>query len=105
MSDGYQITNQSAVYFLTFTVVDWMDVFSRKAYRDILIESFKFCREQKGLKIWGYVIMTNHVHCILSASNNNLSNVIRDWKHYTATHIIKAIQDPSESRSDWLLKR
>ena len=105
MSTGYQIDNPAGTYFLTFTVVDWVDIFSRKIYRDIVIDSLRYCREHKGLKVWGYIIMTNHVHCILSAKYGNLPDVLRDFKRHTASKILKAIHDPHESRSDWMLKR
>ncbi len=102
MSDGYQIKDQQALYFLTFQVVGWADVFSRQLYRDIIIESFIYCRLHKGLKVHAYVIMSNHVHCILSAENN-LSDIIRDFKKYTAKKIIKAIAMNMESRRELLL--
>src|SRR5687767_4159269 len=105
MSTGYKIRNPHGLYHTTFTVVDWVDIFSRKIYRDIIIECLDFCRKHKGLSVWGYVIMTNHVHCILSAQNGNLPNLIRDFKRFTATKIIKAINLCDESRRDWMLKR
>ncbi|MBK9982220.1 MAG: transposase [Saprospiraceae bacterium] len=105
MSDGYQIENPANAYFLTFQVIDWVDIFSRKIYRDILLESLDFCRKEKGLKIWAYAMMTNHVHSILSAKNENLPDLIRDFKRFTATKIIRTIQDGPESRKDWMLKR
>jgi hypothetical protein len=37
------ISNQSGVYLLTFTVTDYIDVFTQKKYRDILIEAFQYC--------------------------------------------------------------
>ena len=103
----YKIEDQSAAHFLTFQVIDWVDIFSRKIYRDIVIESMKFCRNQKGLEIYAYVIMTNHVHVIWRASKNNLSDIVRDFKKFTGLHIIRAIQDveTGESRQDWILKR
>jgi REP element-mobilizing transposase RayT len=104
MSTGYQIYNQGNTYFMTFQVVDWVDIFSRKIYRDIIIDSFKYCRKEKNLQIWAYVIMTNHVHCILSAKENNLSDIVRDFKRFTSTTILKNI-DNNESRKDWMLKR
>ena len=52
---GYIIHNQQAVYFLTFTVVGWIDIFTRQSYRDIVIESFKFCQRKKGLLILALV--------------------------------------------------
>jgi len=105
MSTGYRIYDQSSCYYLTFQIVDWVDVFSRKRYRDIVMESFTFCREKKALKIWAYVVMTNHVHAILSAENDNLSDVIRDFKSHTSKAILKSIQAEPESRRDWMLKR
>ena len=105
MSQTYQIQDQSAPHFLTFQVIDWVDVFSRKNYRDIFIESMKFCRQTKGLEIYAYVIMTNHVHVIWRAQHGNLSDIIRDLKKFTGRKIIETIQSGNESRQDWLLKR
>ncbi len=56
---GYEIRDQEACYYLTFQVVGWADVFTRKRYRDIVIDSFKYCQENKGLKIYSWVIMSN----------------------------------------------
>ncbi len=105
MSTGYQIDNQDGFYFLTFQVIDWVDIFTRKVYRDILIDSLDYCRKNKGLQIWAYVVMSNHMHAIMSARNNNLSALVRDFKRFTATHILKKISTISESRRDWMLKR
>ena len=105
MPTAYQIENPAATYFLTFTVVDWGDIFSRKIYRDIVMDSLQYCRANKGLKIWGYVMMTNHMHSILSAKNENLPDVLRDFKRHTASKIIKATHGSHESRNNWLLKR
>jgi len=102
MSESYQIRDQNAVHFLTFQVVGWADIFTRKCYRDILIESFNYCRTHKNLKLHAYVIMSNHVHCILS-SENNLSDVVRDYKKYTSKAILKAIKEQPESRREWLM--
>jgi REP element-mobilizing transposase RayT len=105
MASAYQIDNPFGTYFLTFQVVDWVDIFSRKVYKDIIVDSFSYCRKEKGLKIWAYVIMTNHVHCILSSTNENLSSAIRDFKRFTATQIIDTISVIPESRRNWMLKR
>src|SRR4030095_3333260 len=105
MTTGYHIDNLTNSYYLTFGVVDWVDVFTRKIYRDIIIDSLTFCRNNKGLKVWAYVIMSNHMHCILSALHNNLSDVLRDFKRHTGSSILKCIQNEPESRRDWMMKR
>jgi len=104
LGEAYQIQNQDAVYFLTFQVVGWADVFSREIYREIVLESFKYCIEEKGLIVHAFVVMTNHVHCVLRSSNSNLSDTVRDLKRFTSSQILKEIRNnPKESRRDWLM--
>jgi putative transposase len=105
MSKVLKITEPDGFYFVTFTVVEWVDVFTRPQYKQIIIDSFKFCQHKKGLRIHAYVIMTNHIHCILSRKDNapSLSDIIRDFKKFTAHQLLLAIQKPFESRRDWIL--
>ena len=44
MSRKYKIRDQEQLYFVTFTVVDWIDIFIRDEYRSIIIESIKYCQ-------------------------------------------------------------
>ncbi|GAA4470145.1 transposase [Nemorincola caseinilytica] len=105
MSTGYQIDDQYGMYFLTFTVVDWVDIFTRKAYRDIVIDSMNYCIKQKGLCVFGYVIMTNHIHLIAQSKTGKLSDTIRDFKKFTARTILEVIRTEPESRREWMLHR
>ncbi|HEX4877164.1 MAG TPA: transposase [Chitinophagaceae bacterium] len=102
-AEGFKIRNQSGTHFLTFTVMGWIDIFSRQRYRQIILDSFQFCRQNKGLLIGGYVIMTNHIHTIWTASQNNLSDVIRDFKTFTSKAITASVEAEPESRRKWLL--
>jgi REP element-mobilizing transposase RayT len=102
-SDGYKIRDQHATHFLTFTVVGWIDIFSRQCYRDVIVDCLKFCINKKGLLVGGWVIMTNHVHFIWTAKHGNLSGVIRDFKTYTSKAILSVINEEQESRREWLL--
>ena len=102
---GYKIRDQFGLYFLTFTVVGWVDLFTRKQCKDIIIDSFKYCQKHKGLELCAYVIMPSHVHLIARATetSDGLSAVVRDMKKYTSKQLIKWIKEPKvESRSDWL---
>ncbi len=101
---GYKITDQGATYFISFAVVGWVDVFSRQEYRDIVIDSLKYCQLEKGLVIYAWCIMSNHVHLIISAKENNISDVLGDFKKYTSKQIIQAIlNNLAESRREWML--
>lgn len=106
MPTGYQIQDPAGAYFLTLQVVDWVDVFTRKSYRDIVLESLTYCRQRKELDVYAYVIMSNHLHLLVRARQENLPDVLRDFKKFTASRIIKLIADSKlESRSEWMLKR
>lgn len=104
MSTGYQIEDQNALYFVTFQVVGWIDLFTRVTYKDIVIDSLKYCQENKSLEIYAFVIMSNHIHLLIRSSNGSLSNTIREFKSYTAKEFIKVIDSDIESRREWMLQ-
>ncbi|WP_162428263.1 REP-associated tyrosine transposase [Pontibacter pudoricolor] len=100
----YRNTAPGELYFVTLTVAGWVDVFSRKEYKDILIENLKYCQEKFNLKVFVYVIMTNHLHLIVRWQDGELTELLGRFKSYTAKKIIGAIENnPQESRKDWLL--
>ena len=102
---GYKIRNQAAIHFITFAVVEWVDMFSRKEYRNIVLESIKHCQNEKGLLLHCWCIMSNHLHLIASAKNSDLSDVLRDFKKFTSKQIIAAIENnQTESRREGMLK-
>ncbi|HVX26968.1 MAG TPA: transposase [Parafilimonas sp.] len=105
MADAYRIKDQYVAYFITLTVIDWVDVFTRKEYKDTLIESLKYCIQNKGLHVYEFVIMSNHLHAIISSDKLPLSDIIRDFKKFTAKQIIEQIINSNESRKEWLLKK
>ncbi|WP_185968903.1 transposase [Carboxylicivirga sp. M1479] len=105
MSTGYKIDNQEGAYFITLQIVNWADLFSRQVYRDIVINNLQYCIANKGLIVYAYVIMSNHIHLLVQSSNGQLSNTIRDFKSYTSKKFIQHIEQNNESRSEWLLGR
>ena len=104
MSQAYKIHKQDAAYFITLQVVHWIDLFTRKRYRNILTDSMNFCIHQKGLTVYCYVIMSNHVHLICSADRKDLSKILKEMKTFTSRKIIESIMREPESRREWLLK-
>lgn len=105
MTTGYQIKDQEGLYYLTFQVINWIDIFTRQIYRDIIIDNLRFCQENKSLQVFAYVIMSNHVHLIVNSSEGKLSDTIRDFKKYTSRLIIKNIRYGNESRKEWMLNQ
>ena len=103
MPTGYQIQDQEQPYYLTLQVVEWVDVFTRKIYRDIIVDSLNYCAKHKQLEIYGYVIMSNHVHLIAKSNSKDLSGTLRDLKSFTSKEILKSIESGTESRKKWML--
>jgi putative transposase len=105
MNIQHRITGE--VYFVTDTVVDWVDVFTRPIYKNIILESLEYCQKNKGLIIYAWVLMSNHLHAIVgSSSQERVSDIWRDFKKFTSKKIIETIQTEfSESRSEWMLNR
>lgn len=104
MSGKYKVGEDAIPHFVTFSVVGWVDVFSREVYKEILVSSLQYCQENKGMCLHAWVIMTNHVHLIISSKGNSLAAIVRDLKKYTSKQIIAAIgRNTKESRREWML--
>jgi REP element-mobilizing transposase RayT len=104
MGGGYKIYDQFLPHFLTFTVVEWIDVFTRKLYCELLLNNFRYCQEAKGLLIHSWCLMTNHLHLVASSRDGNLSDIIRDFKKFSSRQLIEEIsKNPRESRKRWML--
>ena len=106
MSRKYKVRNPKGVYFITSTVIGWIDLFTRPCYKDILLNSLKYCSKEKGLNVHAYVIMTNHIHLLLSTKeDHDLANIMRDFKSFTSKRLIKEIKSINESCKVWLLNK
>jgi len=104
MSEKYKIAEHDKPYFITATVVGWIDLFTRKELKLLIVNSLKYCQENKGLVIFGWCLMPSHLHVICQAcKTNTLSDILRDFKTFTSKQIIKFVQEEAESRKEWLL--
>lgn len=104
MGFKYTITADEK-YFLTLTVVDWIDVFTRKELCEIIVDSLKYCQQHKGLQIYAWCLMYSHLHLVVAVEKEKgtLSDVMRDFKKFTSKSIVKAIDEIAETRRHWLL--
>lgn len=98
--------SDASAYFLTLTVIDWVDVFTRPTYKSLIVDSLRYCQQHKGLELYAWVLMTNHLHLIASAKEGYiLSDVLRDLKKFTSKALVKTIEEEAESRRHWMLYR
>ena len=82
----YRIIDNSAPYFLTATVVNWIPLFGATAVAQILLDSLRFLQSNNRLTLYAYVIMENHLHLV--ASSSHLSKEMGNFKSYTARRAI-----------------
>ena len=105
VSEKYKFNNKEGVYFISPTIVGWIDLFTRKEYCELVLDSLRYCQREKGLVIHAWCIMPSHMHLIVSStSKNQLSDIMRDFKKFTSMHIISEINASNESRKEWLLR-
>ena len=95
------------LYFTTSTVIDWVDIFTRASYRHIVVDSLEYCQQQKGLKIYAWVLMSNHLHMVVSAEGEQtVGDILRDFKKFTNKKILKELEENEhESRRIWMIDR
>ena len=94
MSTRYKIERTDELYYLTFQIVGWVDIFTRKIYRDIVIESLRYCQAHKGLNLYAYVIMSNHIHLLAHGGVKNTEMAGR-----TCLNSQTAVQPPPNVRA------
>ncbi|PTX21550.1 REP element-mobilizing transposase RayT [Pontibacter mucosus] len=104
MNRKYKFHNKEGLYFVSFAVVYWIDVFTREEYFALLTDSLDYCRKNKGMEIYAWCIMPSHVHLIIRARDNNPSELLKELKTYTSKQLQKAIAEHNqESRKEWML--
>jgi REP element-mobilizing transposase RayT len=104
MSRKYKFGDNDKLYFISYSVVYWIDLFIRKEYKDILIESWKYCQKEKDLEIYSWCIMSSHAHMIIGSKNRELDKIVGEMKSYTSRNLRKAIEEHNgESRKEWML--
>ena len=107
MSRNYKFCNPGGVYFVSFAVVEWIDVFTRNEYKDIVLDSLRYCQQEKGMEIYAWCVMSNHIHLLFrSIKEEKPELILGSFKRFTSKAIVAAIKEnPQESRKEWLLKQ
>ncbi|MCB0488158.1 MAG: transposase [Cyclobacteriaceae bacterium] len=104
MSEKYKIRDQERLHFITFAVIGWIEVFTKHVYRDAFLESIRYCQQNKGLLIYGWCIMSNHIHMIIGRNGSyDVQDIVRDFKKYSSVTICRLIENSGDSRKDWML--
>ncbi|TND08409.1 MAG: hypothetical protein FD123_2205 [Bacteroidetes bacterium] len=103
--DGrYRVSNPESTYFLTLTIKGHCQVFGREKYCSAAIDSLRYCIDEKGLRVYAWVLMPDHLHIIAKAENGNLPSIIRSFKVNTTKHIISGLKHDNEEWEKEMLR-
>src|SRR5439155_25570400 len=80
MSRKYKFSDNDELYFVSFAVINWIDLFIRNEYKEIIVKSIRFCQQEKEMELYAWCLMTSHVHLILGTIGNPMHNIMRDLK-------------------------
>jgi REP element-mobilizing transposase RayT len=90
--------------FITTTVIAWTDVFTNPVYKHIIVDAIRFCQENRGLLIYSWGLMTNHIHLIAGTNAGvAINDLMRDFKKYTSRTISNEIRIGKDNRKNWML--
>jgi REP element-mobilizing transposase RayT len=81
------------LYFVSFATVNWIDVFIRPEYNEIIIESLIYCKNNLGMELYCRFIMPSHIHLIFTARDNNPEVILGRFKEHTAKQVLKNISE------------
>jgi putative transposase len=88
----YRIVADQALYFVTFSVVEWLPVFVEEQPCRIIVDSFNFCHEKKHLRTNVFVIMPTHLHAIVfdaEYDSERLRSTLADLRKFTGQQLTK----------------
>jgi len=100
MSTRTTHSNQPALYYITFTCHQWLPLFELCNGYDVVYNWFNYLKEKHSIKSTAYVIMPNHVHCILFFPNDNydLNKIVANGKRFMAYEIISRLKEQDMNR-------
>jgi REP element-mobilizing transposase RayT len=87
----YSIRETQAPHFLTCTIINWIPVFTRPQTVDIILNALQYRQQHNGWKVYGYVILENHLHLVVQA--DDLLSELPLFKSYTARQLIDYLKD------------
>jgi len=89
--------NPDYLYFVTTSAVKHIHLFRRDVIKRIIVDSLHHVRTTRGMKLFVFVIMPNHIHMIMQCVESfSLSYVMRDFKKFTARQIYRQLNTESK---------
>jgi len=94
--------NPEGMYFVSFAVIKWIDVFVRKRYFQIVADSLNYCQNEKGMVLNAYCLMPSHVHLVFYDKAKEPTKLLKEFKTFTSKEVQKAILENDKESRDWI---
>ena len=105
MSEKYKFGDSCLPHSVSYSVVNWINLFVRMEYFNVIKASLSYCIDNKGLIVNAWCIMPSHIHLIIRSDTSDLSEIMRDMKKFTSKKLIQKLKiTTKESRRNWLLR-
>lgn len=103
-ANGY--AEREGCFFVTFQTVDWVDVFIRPVYKQVVVHTLNHFIESKGMTVYAWCLMTNHLHLLARVKPGLvIAELEKEYKSFTTKKILEAIDTEPSARRDWLMSR
>jgi putative transposase len=74
--------------YFTATILEWKQLLKPNKYKDIIVDSLTYLVEDKRIEVFGFVIMSNHIHLIWRMlGENTKTKVQQSFLKFTAQQI------------------
>jgi putative transposase len=79
-------------------------LFIREEYKKIVLDSWKYCMQNKGMELYGWCVMASHIHMIIGSHSDKLERIMQNMKRHTSEQLREAIKNNyEESRKEWMI--
>jgi REP element-mobilizing transposase RayT len=106
LSSVTDINDKQAGYFISFNTIDWVDIFIRPVYKQVIVHTLNHFIDSKGLRIYAWCLMSSQLHIIAQAQDDYLIETIDDaYRSFTSAKIVEALDAEPQIRKQWMLER
>jgi len=80
--------------FVTATILEWKHLLAKDKYKQIIVDSLSFLVRDGRIKVYGFVIMPNHIHLLWHLDESRkLEDVQRDFLKFCGQKIKFDLKD------------
>lgn len=98
--------DQQDCSYITFNTVDWVDIFIRPAYKEVITDTLNYLIAKRGFTVYAWCLMTNHLHLVARAyDGSGLAAIEKEFKKHTTNSFLEIIDDEADLRKQWMMER